>query len=153
MGLSLQEQKDLENHKGLWGMVSHMQRIGSEIPMVVLRTLIFLSGGAMVGILTFLGNLWTRNDQVAQQVGKDISEGMYWFGVALAISLVASLIGWVGAYMTSHSVAMVFFKGKPSKLRYFLYPFIFLLVLLTSFAAAAFIWAMYKSFEGLIRHV
>ena len=64
MGLTLQEQKELENHKGYWGVVSHLQKLGSEIPVTVLRTLVLMSGGAMIGVLTFLGNLWTRNDEL-----------------------------------------------------------------------------------------
>jgi hypothetical protein len=31
----------------------------------VLRTLILISGGAVVAMLTFVGNLWTRDDELS----------------------------------------------------------------------------------------
>jgi hypothetical protein len=151
--LDLQQQKELENHKGFWGMVAHLQKVGYDIPVTIIKTLLFMSGGAMIGILTFLGNLWTRNDELGRQVAKDIGNGLYWFGMALAASMIAAVIGWIGTYATSHSVAMSFFKGKQSKWRYVLYPIMFLLMVNAGIAVGLFLYAMHESFKGLTKHI
>src|ERR1700722_17062142 len=99
MGLSLDEQQALENHKGIWGVVSALQKAGFDVITLILRTMIFVSGGAMIGVLTFLGNLMARNDPSAQKIAIGISNGMFWFGLSLAISLIAALAAWAASFV------------------------------------------------------
>jgi hypothetical protein len=151
--MDLQEQKDLENHKGYWTVLTNIQKIGNETPMAILKMLVLISGGAMIGVLTFVGNLWSRNDQMAREVGKDLSEGMLWFGIALGLSLLAALIGWVAQFTIGHALAQKFINGKISAVRHAVYPLVFSLMIVTAAALSCFVIGMYQSFNGLIRHV
>jgi hypothetical protein len=153
MGLSLDEEKQLENLKGYWTIVTNLQKVGYDIPIAIIKMLVLISGGAMVGILTFVGNLWTRNDTLAREVGKDIGNGMFWFGVALGLSLFSGFMGWMAYWVLGHVLAQNFFKGKKSKFRYVMYPMVFVLMLLTAAAVSAFLYGMYVSVAGLVKHI
>ena len=65
--------------------------------MLGLRSLIFVSGGAVVGLLTFVGNVWTREPAV----GRRMAEGMLWavvsFTAALIFSLLAAMVGYISS--------------------------------------------------------
>jgi hypothetical protein len=149
MGLSLQEQKELETHKGTWAIVANLQKVGYEIPTNVLRTLALVSGGGMVATLTFVGGLWTRNDDLGRQVAKAVSEGMFWFGAALAVCVVTSVVGWFAVYATAQTFASKFFLGKESVFRHVVFPLYFLIMGSTAIAASFFVYGMFLTFAGL----
>jgi hypothetical protein len=149
MGLSLDESKALENHKGIWGVVSALQKAGFDVIMLILRTMIFISGGAMVGVLTFLGNLMARGDPTAQRVAAGISNGMFWFGVSLAISLIAALAAWAVSFVFAFVLAKKFFRGVDSKWRYAQWPVYLIMFGCCVASVGAFIRGMYLGFFAL----
>jgi hypothetical protein len=149
MGLSLDEQKALENHKGVWVVVSALQKAGFDVIMLILRTMIFISGGAMIGVLTFLGNLMARSDASAQKVAAGISNGMFWFGVSLAISLIAALSAWIVSFVFAFVLAKSFFKGVNSKWRYAQWPAYLFMFGCSVASVSAFIRGMYLGFSAL----
>jgi hypothetical protein len=149
MGLSLDEQQALENHKGIWGVVSALQKAGFDVITLILRTMIFVSGGAMIGVLTFLGNLMTRNDPSAQKIAIGISNGMFWFGLSLAISLIAALAAWAASFVFAFVLAKKFFRGVDSKWRYAQWPAYLLMFGCSVTSVCAFIRGMYLGFSAL----
>jgi hypothetical protein len=151
VGLSLDESKILENHKGIWGVVSALQKAGFDVIMLILRTTIFVSGGAMIGVLTFLGNLMARSDPSAQKVAVGISNGMFWFGISLAISLIAALAAWAASFVFGVVLAKKFFRGLDSKWRYAQWPVYLLMFGCSVASVGAFIRGMYLGFSALER--
>jgi hypothetical protein len=149
MGLSLDEQRLLENHKGYWGVVSALQKVGFDAIMLILRTMIFISGGAMVGVLTFIGNLMARSDPSVQKVAAGISSGMFWFGISLALSLVAALSAWAVSFVFAFVLAKSFFQGVKSKWRYAQWPVYLLMFGCCVASVGAFIRGMYLGFSAL----
>jgi hypothetical protein len=149
MGLSFDEQRALENHKGYWGVVSGLQKVGFDVITLILRTMIFISGGAMVGVLTFLGNLLARNDPGAQKVAAGISNGMFWFGISLALSLIAALSAWAVSFIFAFVLAKSFFHGVKSKWRYAQWPAYLIMFGCCVVSVGAFIRGMYLGFSAL----
>ncbi len=107
----------------------------------------------MVGTLTFLGNLWTRNDALAREVGKDVSNGLFWFAASLGLSLIAGLMGWISYWIVGHALAQSFLRGKESKIRPIMYPIALLMMFCTLLSIIAFLYAMHTSVTGLARHI
>jgi MFS family permease len=56
--------------------------------------MILVSGGALIGLLTFVGNIWVREPEV----GRGMAFGMLWsvalFAAALAAGLVSAFLGY-----------------------------------------------------------
>jgi hypothetical protein len=149
MGLTLDESKALENHKGYWSVVLALQKVGFDSITLVLRTMIFISGGAMVGVLTFLGNLMIRSDASAQKVAAGTSVGMFWFGISLSLSLVAGILAWAVSFVFSYVIAMSFFRGVQSKWKYVQWPVYALMWTCCLSSVVAFIRGMYAGFTAL----
>jgi hypothetical protein len=68
--------KALETHKASLERVTQQQKVGAEFAMLAIRSLILVSGGALIVILTFIGNLWTKNDVVAQGVAQSMATAL-----------------------------------------------------------------------------
>jgi hypothetical protein len=153
MGLDFVQSKELENLKGHWTLVTNLQKVGYEIPTALLKMLTLLSGGAMVGTLTFLGNLWTRNDSLAREVGKDVSNGLFWFAVSLGLTLFSGFVGWMSYWILGHVLAQSFLRGVQSKAKPIMYPLVFSMMLCTFLSLVAFLYAMYASITGLTKHM
>jgi uncharacterized protein with PQ loop repeat len=149
MGLTLDESKALENHKGYWSVVLALQKVGFDSITLVLRTMIFISGGAMVGVLTFLGNLMARSDVGSQKVAAGISVGMFWFGVSLALNLIAGILAWAVSFAFSYVLAISFFRGVKSKWKYVQWPVYALMWICCLISVGAFIRGMYVGFTAL----
>lgn len=149
MGLTLDESKALENHKGYWAILQAVQKVGFDTITLVLRTLIFISGGAMIGVLTFLGNLMARNDVSGQRVASGVSSGMFWFGVSLALSLIAGIVAWMVSFVFAWVLAQSFFKGVKSKWRYVQWPIYAIMWLCCLASVGSFIRGMYVGFTAL----
>ncbi len=78
---------------------------------------------------------------------------MFWFGASLSVCIVTSVVGWFTVYVLAHSMAQKFFLGKPSKIRFFIYPLYFMVMAGTAAAAGLFVYGMYLTFSGLKAHV
>jgi len=89
--------KAIENHKAAIAAEQAQRRVAADISMLVLRSMIFVSGGAVVGLLTFVGNVWTRDPAI----GHRMAEGMLWavasFTAALFFSLLAAMFGYLSS--------------------------------------------------------
>jgi hypothetical protein len=103
--LILKVQKQLEDHKaGLAAMVQH-QRVGADLALTAIRSMILVSGGALIAILTFLGNLWTKSDGVAQQIAHAMVFATGAFTAALCLSLLTAMGGYMSALAQSYRLA------------------------------------------------
>jgi hypothetical protein len=90
-------QKHLEDHKSRLQSVVQQQKVGAEFAMLAVRSLIVVSGGALLAILTFIGNLWTKSDVVAQNIAHSMASAIQWFMFALVMGLATAMLAYLSA--------------------------------------------------------
>jgi hypothetical protein len=149
MSLSFDEQKSLEDHKALWVVMSGLQKAGFDVIMLVLRTMIFISGGAMVGVLTFLGNLLARDRTSTQRIVAGLSDGIGWFALSLSLSLIAAVCASIVAFVFTATFAKRFFQRVETGYSYFQWPTYAIMILFIVGSVATFIRGMYLAFSAL----
>src|SRR5713226_2429776 len=58
-----------------------------DFALVTIRSLILVNGGAIIGIVTFTGNLWGHNGPAAKATAQAISPALGWFVTGLTAAL------------------------------------------------------------------
>jgi hypothetical protein len=61
-----------------------------DFALMTIRSLILVNGGAIIGIVTFTGNLWGHNGPAAKATAQAISPAVGWFVGGLAAALLTS---------------------------------------------------------------
>ena len=74
-----------------------------------IRSLILVNGGAIIGILTFLGNLWTKDDAAAKATAAAVAPALSFFIIGLTLALATSLLAYVAQVGFTEFVR----EGKP----------------------------------------
>jgi uncharacterized BrkB/YihY/UPF0761 family membrane protein len=83
------------------------QEAGTQFAQLAIRSLILVSGGSVIAILTFLGNLWTKDDALARMTAQHLQRSLVLLVVALVASVVTAVLGYVSA------LAQVYRLTKP----------------------------------------
>jgi hypothetical protein len=78
-------------------IIIQQQKAGADFAILAIRTLNLASGGALLAILTFLGNLWGKGSDVATPVANGLSLAIWGFAIALVLSLVTAMGGYASA--------------------------------------------------------
>jgi hypothetical protein len=73
------------------------QEAGAQFAQLAIRSLILVSGGSVIAILTFLGNLWTKDDALARLTAQHLQHSLVLLVVALVASVVTAVLGYVSA--------------------------------------------------------
>jgi hypothetical protein len=87
-------QKAVETHKAFLERVTQQQKVAADFATLAIRSLILVSGGALIAILTFLGNLWTKDDAIAQGIAHSMTTAVKWFAFALFMSLLTAILAY-----------------------------------------------------------
>jgi hypothetical protein len=74
------------------------QEVGAQFAQLAIRSLILVSGGSVIAILTFLGNLWTKDDALARLTAQHMQRSLILLVVALVISVMTASLGYVSAF-------------------------------------------------------
>jgi hypothetical protein len=79
----------LEHQKAIWAGSQTMFRLLGDFGLLTIKSLILANGAAMVALLTFLGNLWSRQGD-AQSRALTMRWPLMTFGLGLAFALLAA---------------------------------------------------------------
>lgn len=97
MGAGTEDLRGLEDHKASIAAVQAQRRVAAEISMLVLRSLILVSGGSVVGVLTFVGNVWIREPAVGHRMAEGMLFAVASFTLALIFGLLAAMVGYLSS--------------------------------------------------------
>lgn len=91
------EQLVRQRHEWLHQLDQSLRMFGAAIDFAVLaiRSLIIVNGGAIIGILTFAGNLWGRSSPAAKATAEAIAPAMLWFVVGLSAALLCAGLSYI----------------------------------------------------------
>jgi hypothetical protein len=95
--LQLKVQREIELHKAGLAVRVQQQRVGADFAALAIRSLILVSGGAMISILTFIGNLWTHSEKVAGFVADQLAIALGAFAAALCLALITAALAYLSA--------------------------------------------------------
>ncbi|SRR6266436_838530 len=77
--------------------LAKQQEAAAQFAMLAIRSLILVSGGSVIAILTFLGNLWTKDDALARMTAQHLQRSLVLLVVALGLSVLTAVGGYVSA--------------------------------------------------------
>jgi hypothetical protein len=66
-----------------------------DFALVTIRSLILVNGGAIIGIVSFTGNLWGHNGPAAKATAQAITPAVGWFVGGLAAALLTSGLSYI----------------------------------------------------------
>jgi hypothetical protein len=87
------------------------QKAGADFAVLAIRTINLASGGAVIAVLTFLGNLWTKQDDA---VAAQIAQQLKWPIILFAVSFVLSVFTAAFAYISALAQAYYLDSGAES---------------------------------------
>jgi len=76
---------------------------------LAVRSLILVSGGSVIAILTFLGNLWTKDDALARMTAHHLQRSL--------VLLVVVIYGYAGVPIDGQSVDVLVLQFKTARAR------------------------------------
>lgn len=88
-------QRDLKRYEVISNTLQMAAKGSIDFAMLAIRSLIFSNGGAIVGIVTFTGNIWSRQPSIA----KELSKLLVWPIGLFSAGLVCALLTAGGAYV------------------------------------------------------
>jgi hypothetical protein len=77
--------------------LAKQQKAATQFAMLAIRSLILVSGGSVIAILTFLGNLWTKDDVLARMTAQHLHQSLVLLVVALGLSVLTAVGGYASA--------------------------------------------------------
>ena len=93
--LNFELTKAIEDHKAGLTLLTQQQKLSVGLATVVIRSMILVNGGAIVAILTFIGNLSNRDGDTAHRLVVGMREALGWFGGALFLTLLAAFLAYL----------------------------------------------------------
>jgi len=100
--------KAIEDHKAGLTLLTQQQKLSVDLATVVIRSMILVNGGAIVAILTFMGNLSNRDSDATHRLVGGMREALAWFGTALFLVLLAAFLAYLsltaGTQVISHQL-------------------------------------------------
>jgi hypothetical protein len=103
--LNIVTTKEIEDHKAGLALFAQQQKLSIDLAIVVIRSMILVIGGAIIAILAFVGNLWTKNEDAARHVAAAMQGAIECFGAALFLILVAGFFTYLSVTAATHVVA------------------------------------------------
>jgi len=88
---------DIETHKARLQTQGQQRNVAADFAKLAIQTLVAVSGGALVAILTFLGNLWTKDAAIAQAIASGMALATKLFVGALVASVFTSTLAYLSA--------------------------------------------------------
>lgn len=105
-----QLQSDLETHKYSLQckLEDHRNTLTrgrtNDLALVIIRSLVLVNGGAVIAILTFVGNLWTSTDaDVAVKFASGVTEALRSFAFGVGFALLSPVFAFFGQAWASES--------------------------------------------------
>lgn len=90
-----QRQCNLEVYKANREEGRVLQRAAADYALLTLRTLILLNGGASIGVLTYLGNVWSKGAPGALVSAHSAAPGLIFFILGLVYGTLSSGLSYV----------------------------------------------------------
>lgn len=79
----------LEDHKADVALSQSMIAVGASYANGAMGSLLLVNGGSVVAILTFIGNLWSKNEASAIQIASRVAASVKFFVWGLTAALLA----------------------------------------------------------------
>jgi hypothetical protein len=85
----------LEAFKVSFALRQSQMTTGTAYATIGLRSLLLVNGGGIVGILTFIGNLWAKDVAAAQDLAHAASHSVSSFVIGLLLALIALFTSYI----------------------------------------------------------
>jgi hypothetical protein len=97
------ERSTREREAWLHGLKTEMEvfKAVTEFAGITIRSLILVNGGAIIGILTFLGHLWNRDSPAAKATAQGISPALSWLIAGLTLALLTAGASYISQVLFS----------------------------------------------------
>jgi hypothetical protein len=75
------------------------ERVAADIAILGIKSLILVSGGAILAIMTFIGNLWARehDDALAKAIAAHMTVALAFYAAALCVAIITAVVAYVSS--------------------------------------------------------
>jgi hypothetical protein len=118
-----------------------------QFATIAIRGVILINGAAVVGILAFLGNLWTKDSPMAKATAEAVGPATNYFVIGVALGVLTAML----AYLSQVTIIELP-QPKPGRDPYIGTVFRAAAILCAIASLGLFAWGAHRGVEALGRH-